>query len=540
MISKLKAAYKDIMYVSKITKTKNKKIRIFITIILANAVAAADILLILVFTSIITNKIESGNILAFFINIFLDYKYLIPLLVVFRFIFVYMQEINMKDLEFNINRNLKVRLLGEVFDKSNYSISDAYFYVNELTGHITFFYANFTVFLMSVIQIFAYSFYLVSADTKTLLYFAGGIAVLYYPLKLIINNARAYTDKLYWKAQTLSTVIEKVVENMFLIKILKKDEEEISKFDSEIKEFQNLNLKQIIWGSLSGYLPTFLTMFVLGILVSFSTVVKNLTLDFIGVTLRLFQQLGALSASFNGLVNSQVHIKHFMNLEKNKASTNKENYIIDNDAEKNAVEIKNINFKYFNSDESIFNRMSVNIPINQHTLITGPNGSGKSTLLGLISGVLYPEEGTISISSKNLGYIGATPFIFNDTLRNNLIYGNPKKIDDKILIEKLNEFDVFKESFGNNLDRKVSNKSLSSGQMQKIAFIRALISGVEILLLDESTSNLDVKTKDLIFKLLKKEKNLTIINSTHDPEKFEEASNHIKIEIENEKRILRI
>ena len=76
--------------------------------------------------------------------------------------------------------------------------------------------------------------------------------------------------------------------------------------------------------------------------------------------------------------------------------------------------------------------------------------------------------------------------------------------------------------------------------MQKIAFIRALISGVEILLLDESTSNLDDKMKKFIFDILEKQENLTIINSTHDPNSFKDASFHINIEIEEEKRSLRI
>jgi len=535
MISKLKAAYKDIMFVSKVTNTKNKKIRILLTIVLANAVAAADILLIIIFTSIITDKIESDNILDSIVSIFLNDKFLIPLLVVIRFIFVYAQSINMKDLEFTINRNLKVLLLEEVFNKSNYSIADAYFYVNELTGHVTFFYANVTAFLMSIVQIIAYSYYLVNEDTATLLYFVGGILILYYPLKLIIGKAREYTDQAYWKQQSLSSLIEKVVENMFLIKILNKDSDEINKFNLEVKKYNKIQLNQIIWGSLSGYLPTFLTMFVLGILISFSSIVKNLTLDFIGVTLRLFQQLGSLSASFNGLVNSQVHIKHFTNLEKNKALINKESYIV-NEKTEHAIEFNNVDFKYFNSEDKIFDNISIKIPRNEHTLITGANGSGKSTLLGLASGVLYPVTGEVKVSSDKLGYIGATPFIFKDTLRNNLLYGNNHNISDETLSKKLVDFEVFKEKSSYDLNRYVSNKSLSSGQMQKIAFIRALIAGVEILLLDESTSNLDEKTKNLIFTILKDYENLTIINSTHDPDKFSYANNHLKIEIANEKR----
>ena len=72
--------------------------------------------------------------------------------------------------------------------------------------------------------------------------------------------------------------------------------------------------------------------------------------------------------------------------------------------------------------------------------------------------------------------------------------------------------------------------------MQKISFIRALLNKVEILILDESTSNLDKKTKDLIFKLLSLRK-ITIINSTHNEEDFL-FDNHIQVTIDEEKRKL--
>ena len=139
---------------------------------------------------------------------------------------------------------------------------------------------------------------------------------------------------------------------------------------------------------------------------------------------------------------------------------------------------------------------------------------------------------------EKFGYIGATPFIFNNSLRENLIYGNPKIISDELLINKMKEFDLFKEESSYDLDRLVSNKSLSSGQMQKIAFIRALLSRPRILLLDESTANLDDKSKDLIFDILDKE-TLTIINSTHDPLSFN-ADYRVVINLENQLRHLTI
>ena len=80
---------------------------------------------------------------------------------------------------------------------------------------------------------------------------------------------------------------------------------------------------------------------------------------------------------------------------------------------------------------------------------------------------MLANEGKIHVTSSKFGYIGATPFIFNNSLRENLIYGNQNKISDEVLLSKLHEFDLFKRESGYDLDRLVSNKSLSSGQMQK-------------------------------------------------------------------------
>ena len=82
---------------------------------------------------------------------------------------------------------------------------------------------------------------------------------------------------------------------------------------------------------------------------------------------------------------------------------------------------------------------------------------------------------------------------------------------------------------------QVSNSTLSSGQMQKISFIRSLLANSEILLLDESTSNLDIRTKQFIFEILNT-RDITIINSTHNHEDFD-YDNHLKIQVMEDSRI---
>ena len=195
-----------------------------------------------------------------------------------------------------------------------------------------------------------------------------------------------------------------------------------------------------------------------------------------------------------------------------------------------------MNFNYFNQENYLFENIDLIIKRNKHTVLTGPNGSGKSTLLGLISGIIYPKTGTVQVFTNSFSYVSATPMIINGTLRDNLRYGVNQSVDDEELLELINEFKLFGDKADIILlDLLVSNKKLSTGQMQKISFIRAMLSKADILLLDESTSNLDIISKKLIFENLSNRK-LTIINATHNPEEFLHYDEHLKIIIENEKR----
>ncbi len=119
------------------------------------------------------------------------------------------------------------------------------------------------------------------------------------------------------------------------------------------------------------------------------------------------------------------------------------------------------------------------------------------------------------------------------------MYGNKNDIDEKTILDLLRDLDIFKEESNYDLTKIISNKTLSSGQMQKIAFVRALLNDSDILLLDEATSNLDETTKDKIFKILK-ERKITIVNSTHDPNSFKNVDHNLRIKLVDEKRIVDI
>ena len=535
-MKELRNIIRDVLYVSKITKTKRKKILIFFSVGLSQLSAFTDVALIGVFSALITEQFTSIGIVNLFLEFLLNNKYLIIVLVFFRYLFQYLQIMILKKIEFNVYKNLRLHLLSEIFDKRNYSSSDAYFYITTLSMHISYFYNSFASFLNSLLQIVAYGAYLFISDSRTVLTFGLGLIILYKPLRILLKKSKESEHSAYEKDLESNKEIERVVDNLILIKILKKDEYELDRFSRILDSQVFHSMKVIQYGTINSFTPTFFTLFVLTAVLAFSPFAKSISLDFIGVTLRLFQSLSMLTRSLNMINNSHVHIEKFYEMEKNKIIQNKENFELNR---KEYIGINNLTFKYFNSEDYIFEKESFKLPKNSHTVITGPNGSGKSTLLGLLSGVFYANNGKVSTFSDKYGYIGATPLIFNASLYDNLTYGNEERVDENELLKYLKLLDTFKEESNYNLEKFINNKSLSSGQMQKISFIRALVSNCDILLLDEATANLDDKSKEIIFDLLQ-DREITIINSTHDPESFKNVDFNLDIEIINEKRIINL
>lgn len=525
---------------SRVTNTNNKKLSILAAVLLSQLSALSDIMIILFFTFLITKNISANEyLLPFFENLF-SFSLLLPVIVFLRYCFNYFQIMILKNLELEVQKNLKVHLLKEVFNKRNYSVADAYYYINNLTTHISFFYSSIAALVNHLLQIMAFSIYLLITDQNIIFSFFIGLIILFYPILILLRKARQYMHDSYIFGQDSNVEIQRVVDNMFLIKLLNKEDVEINKFSRTLEKFNNSLYKNHKFGVLNSFLPSFLTIFLLSIVILFTQLAAKITLDIIGISLRLFQSLGNLTTSINQIINSYVHLEKFYEIENSKAEINKSNFIKNrSSSDLKITSFENVNFRYENSKDNIFENLNLQIKKNTHTVITGDNGSGKSTLLGLMAGVFYPTSGKVITNTDKIGFVGASPLIFTATLRENLLYGNNKNIEDRKILNLLETFNTFNEVTNYDLDKIVDNKSLSSGQTQKIAFIRALLTDLELLLLDESTANLDDESSEKIFEILKNN-NITIINSTHDFDKFELIDNHIKIQLRNEKRIVEI
>ncbi len=536
LLKNIRNSIENILYVSRKSSIKNKKLKILSSIVLSNLSVLLDIFIILYFSFLLSSRDtnEINEIYSFILEFIFDNNFLMIFIVILRFSFFYLEKIIIQKLTLEIRESLRSYLLKEIYNRGNYSIADSTFYVNELTIHISYFYNAFAKVLNHTIQLIVYGVFLIYSNFEFSSYLLLMGVIIYFPTRLLLKQARKYIHISYEKSKKINQDIQKVIDNMFLIKILKTSNQELLDFKKVSDSYASAQFKNFNFSTINSLFPTFFATMVFVVAFLNESIINLITLEFIGVTLRLVQTLGNLNNSLNGLINSQVHIEKLIEFENDK-DIKLSPLLLDNKLETNvAIKFENVNFKYFGADKFMFEDLNLEIERGKHTVITGLNGSGKSTLIGLMSGIYSATEGSVKTFSDNLGYVGPIPLIIDSNIKENLIYGNQDEISDEKLFELIKLFDLFNGE-DPNLEKKVSNKSLSSGQMQKISFIRVMLANVDILFLDESTANLDTDTRDKIHSVLNSME-ITLINSTHSREDFK-YDHHLNIKNVEGKRV---
>jgi ABC-type bacteriocin/lantibiotic exporter with double-glycine peptidase domain len=185
--------------------------------------------------------------------------------------------------------------------------------------------------------------------------------------------------------------------------------------------------------------------------------------------------------------------------------------------------MNNVSFKYSSSTNIILKNINLKIIKGDTIGIFGDSGSGKSTLLEIFLGLLKANEGDIKINNKdfykvndfwkkNIGYISQNPYLFDDSILNNITFLEDKKKIDHKMIEKvidMSQLRNFINDLPNGIETIVGDKGsrISSGQKQRLAIARALYRDPQILVFDESTNALDSNTE---IEILESIKNLNI------------------------------
>lgn len=182
------------------------------------------------------------------------------------------------------------------------------------------------------------------------------------------------------------------------------------------------------------------------------------------------------------------------------------------------LKINNLYFSYNNFAPYILNNINLSIQDGEYVSILGENGCGKSTLIKLILNLLSPTSGTIINEAKNIGYVAQKSDFLNSQFPITVYemldcYRKLLKIrDKKIITESLEIVNMLK--FKNSL---IGN--LSGGQCQKIFIARAIMGNPDLLILDEPSTGVDIKSQKEIYSLIKdlnRNKGITVISIEHN------------------------
>ena len=196
------------------------------------------------------------------------------------------------------------------------------------------------------------------------------------------------------------------------------------------------------------------------------------------------------------------------------------------------IKFKNVSFKYPNKSNYILENVNLTLPQGKIIGIIGTTGSGKTTFLNLLTSLISPTSGeivcdSINISEENrnwkrkISYVTQKTFLTDDTIKNNIIFGDTSEFNDFRFKEslKLSNLEQFIIDLPNGFDTVVGEggTQLSGGQIQRISIARALYNSPEILVFDEATNSVDeVTEKNIIKEIFKLRGKCTIFIVTHN------------------------
>ena len=255
---------------------------------------------------------------------------------------------------------------------------------------------------------------------------------------------------------------------------------------------------------------------------------------FLLATLRLLPTLASITSNLSRIGYGQFAVQKVYD-DLAKYSHSSENYFKqDKILEKNflSLEMKNVSFNYKNSKLEVFNNINFSLVKNDCIGIVGESGSGKTTFIDMLLGLLQPSKGEIYLNNTRqenfsssvidkIAYLPQEPIILDEKIKTNISLETNEKLIDQNKIEEALERSNLKKVIANLSDKENTiigdgGVRLSGGQNKRLALARSFYHGKNIVIMDEATSSLDIKTENYIAEQIKELKGkLTIIIISH-------------------------
>ena len=351
-------------------------------------------------------------------------------------------------------------------------------------------------------------------------FFAFPLAI--WPIRKIGKSIRKITYTIQNEIAVFSNVLAESIKGIRQVKAYSRENYEKQRAFETISFIQKYFTKSaFISNRLSplmefiGSLAVALSIYAGGVFVLNESMTTGQFMSFLVSLLLAYQPvkaLGNLNISVQeGLAGAERIFKLLDTSEKNMENISpKKTLDLDGD-----IVFKDVSFAY--NDNTVLDKISLRIPKGKKVALVGLSGSGKSTIANIILRLYDNYSGSILINSKDIKELDLTDvrnsvsivtqetILFNESIFNNIKYGNLKATDEEIsLVAKNAGVSSFSEELDQKLDTVIGENGvkLSGGQRQRIAIARALIKDAPLLIMDEATSSLDNITENKIHETI--------------------------------------
>ena len=391
----------------------------------------------------------------------------------------------------------------------------------------------------SLSEVFTQGFIVIAGDLVMLIIFISAmfyknwmlaiIALSTLPLLLIATalfkrGVKKSFTQVRNAVAALNTFTQEHITGMRILQLFNREEVELNKFKEINKTHRVANIKSIFYYSVFFPIVEILSSFSIALIIWFVGVrsnSNNINLGditfFIMMINMFFRPIRMLADRLNTLQMGFVSAERvFKVLDTNEMISNHGKLIFE--SVKQSIEFKKVSFSYI-KDHFVLKDISFKINANETVALVGSTGAGKSTVINLLSRFYEFEEGQILIDGhqinnytletlrQNTGVILQDVYLFNDTILNNITLCNPNISFEQVIdATKKIGLQEYILSLPNGFNYQVTERgqSLSAGQRQLIAFIRAFVYQPAIFILDEATATIDTQTELFIQQAVEK------------------------------------
>ena len=390
--------------------------------------------------------------------------------------------------------------------------------VRHMVSHVIYFsFENILVFLMALVMIF-------SVNVKMALCM---LIVLPFTLAVTLSQRRHIKpafDRVRDCFSSLNAFAQETIAGNRVVKAFAKEDYELEKFDRENDGYRDAQLNAAsIWMK---YIPMFEVLsqcltIILMIMGGFMVIDGEMTIGNMvtvnGYLWMLNSPLRQAGWIINDLQRFLTAIEKIYKVYTTEPDIKQPEHVVEKRKLKGSVTFDHVN--YYTNDDTVLKDISFHVEPGQTVGIIGATGSGKSSLVNLICRFYDVNQGRVLVDDidvrnlnlqtlrGNIGIAMQDVFLFSDTIEGNIAYGNPACTFEQVqAAAKIANADEFIREMPEGYDTIIGERGvgLSGGQKQRISLARAILKDPSIIILDDTTSAIDMETESLIQNELKK------------------------------------